>query len=203
MWDAPYRIPVTREAEVRAAHPETATAPEPQPRVDEAHTVAIEEPQVESGPVVEEAQESASSQDEVREETTWKIKAIQLQAEMDNFRKRQQRRADEAIAQGRERLLKVMLPVADNLTRALAQSPQSDGPLQKGVELTYRELMRRLENEGVTRFETTGQPFNPQWHEAVALVEGQAEPDTILQEVEAGYRLGDKLLRPAKVVVAA
>jgi molecular chaperone GrpE len=96
-----------------------------------------------------------------------------------------------------------MLPVADNLTRALAQSPQSDGPLQKGVELTYRELMRRLENEGVTRFETTGQPFNPQWHEAVALVEGQAEPDTILQEVEAGYRLGDKLLRPAKVVVAA
>jgi molecular chaperone GrpE len=162
-----------------------------------------EELQVESGPVVDEAQESASLQDEVQEETSWKIKAIQLQAEMNNFRKRQQRRADEAIAQERERLLKVMLPVADNLTRALAQSPQSDGPLQKGVELTYRELMRRLENEGVTRFETTGQPFNPQWHEAVALVEGQAEPDTILQEVEAGYRLGDKLLRPAKVVVAA
>jgi molecular chaperone GrpE len=105
----------------------------------------------------------------------------------------------------RERLLNRILPVADNLRRALAQEGQADNDgLQHGVELTYRELMRILAAEGVTRLETIGEPFDPNWHEALATVPAaQADPDTIVEEVEAGYRLGDKLLRPARVVVAA
>jgi molecular chaperone GrpE len=122
---------------------------------------------------------------------------------MDNFRKRQTRRADEAIAAERERLLRLFLPVADNLERALRYDTADEQTLRQGVELTRRELLRLLENEGVSRLETIGQPFEPEQHEAVATVSNAAEPGTIAHEVEGGYRLGHKLLRPARVVVAA
>lgn len=137
------------------------------------------------------------------EETNWQDIAQRQQAEMDNFRKRQTRRADEAIAAERERLLRSVLPLADNLSRALNYSNAADANLRQGVELTQRELIRFLEVEGVTKIETVGQPFTPELHEAVAIMPAQAASNTVVQEVEAGYKLGDKLLRPAKVVVAA
>ncbi len=70
------------------------------------------------------------------------------------------------------------------------------------MELIYREFMRLLETEGVTRLETIGQPFTPNLHEAIAATPAKAESDTIIEEIEAGYKLGDELLRPARVVVA-
>lgn len=136
-------------------------------------------------------------------ETDWRGMAQRLQAEMDNFRRRQTRRADEAIAAERERLLRSVLPLADNLNRALTYNHAAETTLRQGVELTQRELLRFLEAEGVTKIEAVGQPFTPELHEAVATVPAQAASDTVIQEVEAGYKLGDKLLRPAKVVVAA
>jgi molecular chaperone GrpE len=139
----------------------------------------------------------------VTDQINWQETALRLQAEMDNFRKRQDRRAAEAIVAERERLLSLFLPVVDNLTRALNHDEQTDETLRQGVELTHRELLRLLEAEGVTRLETVGQPFDPEWHEAVSVVPADVEPDTVVEEVEAGYKLGDKLLRPAKVVVAA
>ena len=135
-------------------------------------------------------------------ETDWQAMAIRLQADMDNFRQRQQRRADEAIATEQKRLLRLILPVADNLIRALNHQQESDETLHQGVELTYRELMRLLEAEGVTRLETVGHSFTPRLHEAIATVPTEAEPNIIVEEVEAGYKLGDQLLRPARVVVA-
>jgi molecular chaperone GrpE len=83
-----------------------------------------------------------------------------LQAEMDNFRKRQARRADEAIAAERERLLTLFLPVIDNLERALAHPVEIEEAFRQGVELTHRELLRRLAQEGVIRLETAG-PLSP------------------------------------------
>jgi len=136
-------------------------------------------------------------------ETDWQAVAARLQADMENFRKRQIRQANEAAQSERERLLRQILPIADNLERALNQDGQVETPLRQGIELTYRELMRMLEREGASRIESLGQPFDPNWHEALASVPGQAAPNTIIQEVEAGYKLGDKLLRPARVVVAA
>ncbi len=137
-------------------------------------------------------------------ELDWQSLALRLQADMDNYRKRQARRADDAIAVERERLLRLMLPVADNLTRALNQDGQGDEVLRQGVELTYRELMRLLEAEGVTRIEAVGQTFTPELHDAVATVMSEAKAaDTVVEEVESGYKLGEKLLRPARVVVAA
>jgi molecular chaperone GrpE len=137
------------------------------------------------------------------ETTDWQGMAQRLQAEMDNFRKRQTRRADEAIAAERERLLRSVLPLADNLNRALSYNNTTETNLRQGVELTQRELLRFLEGEGVTKIEAVGQPFTPELHEAVATAPAHMAPNTVIQEVEAGYRLGDKLLRPAKVVVAA
>jgi molecular chaperone GrpE len=137
------------------------------------------------------------------ETTDWQGMAQRLQAEMDNFRKRQTRRADEAIAAERERLLRLVLPLADNLNRALSYNNTAETNLRQGVELTQRELLRFLEAEGITKIEAVGQPFTPELHEAVATVPAQMAPNTVVQEVEAGYMLGDKLLRPAKVVVAA
>lgn len=136
-------------------------------------------------------------------ESGWKEKAIRLQAEMDNFRKRQIRRADDAIAAEQERLLTIFLPVADNLARALAAGSENDHSLRQGVELTYRELIRLLETEGVIPIETAGQAFDPEWHEAISSIPAETESGAIIQEIETGYKLGDKLLRPAKVVVAA
>jgi molecular chaperone GrpE len=161
-----------------------------------------------SGQVIETNRESSTRiSDEIvsptADEPDWQALALRLQADMGNFRKRQTRRADEAIDTERERLLRLILPVTDNLARALSHDGQEDKSLRQGVELTFRELMRMLRAEGVTRIEALGQPFTPELHEAVATIATNAKVGTIVEEVEAGYKLGNKLLRPARVVVAA
>ena len=133
----------------------------------------------------------------------WQDKALRLQADMENFRRRQQRRADEAIAAEQQRVLLLLLPTVDNLERALNHPSDSDETLRAGVELIFRDLVRKLAQEGVTRIETGGQPFDPEWHEAAAAISSPEPAGTIIEEIQAGYRLGDKLLRPAQVVVAA
>lgn len=136
-------------------------------------------------------------------ETDWQKVAAQLQADMGNFRKRQQRQAEESAGKERERVLKLFLPVLDNLSRALNHNQTEDNSLRQGVELTYRELLRLMQAEGVARVEAVGQPFDPSYHEALAIISSDAETDTVVEEVEAGYTLDERLLRPAKVIVAA
>lgn len=195
----PYRrIPVRRvnsnngsSTTVQPNRPDIVTQPE-SPQTGQAT-------QVVASPVDDTLDSKSSTPD-----TDWQALAIRLQADMDNFRKRQTRRAEEAIAAERERLLNLILPVVDNLARALNQENQADDSLLQGVELTYRELMRVLEAEGIAQLETVGHPFDPNLHEAISTAPAEeVEPNTIIQEVETGYMLGDKLLRPAKVVVAA
>ena len=138
------------------------------------------------------------------EEIDWRDMALRLQAEMDNFRKRQQRLAQDSIASDRERLLRGVLPVADNLERALSGNAAS-GSLRQGVEVTYNALIQYLRQQGVERVEITGKPFDPAWHEAVSTVPSAqygVEPQTVVATLEAAYRLGDRMLRPAKVIVA-
>ena len=181
--------PIARKIPVRTA---SAVSAQPDHQAEANNTLAA--PQVRRDEV---------TRPETGQETDWQATAKRLQAEMENFRKRQQRRADEASAGEKERLLGRILPIADNLARALNHDNQGDPSLRQGVELIYRELMRLLEAEGVTRLETVGQPFTPDLHEAVAAIPALAKPETIVQEIEPGYMLDDKLLRPARVVVAA
>lgn len=134
----------------------------------------------------------------------WRDRALRLQAEMENFRKRQQRRAEERIQANRERLLRRFLRVADDLERALNNAGDAEG-LREGIEMTHRSLMRLLDQEGVEQIEPRGQSFDPLWHEAVGTVshqEAEVEIDTVVDVAQEGYRLDGRLLRPARVVVA-
>ena len=145
----------------------------------------------------------AGEEDESLE--VWRDRALRLQAEMENFRKRQQRLGEERIFSDRERLLRAFLGVADDLERALQTDGTDAESLRKGVELTHRSLMRILDREGAQPIEAAGQPFDPARHEAVGTVPyryARVEPDTVVKVVEAGYHLGDRLLRPARVIVA-
>jgi molecular chaperone GrpE len=124
---------------------------------------------------------------------------------MDNFRKRQQRRAQDSIVADRERLLAAFLSISDDLERALDADGGNTGALRRGVDLTRHKLARLLEMEGAERIEALGQPFDPTLHEAVGTVpheQAGVEPDTVVDEVEAGYLIDHRLLRPARVVVA-
>lgn len=135
----------------------------------------------------------------------WRDRALRLQAEMDNFRKRQQRLADERVTSDRERLLRAFLGVADDLDRALRADGTDFESLRQGVDLTHQSLVRVLNQEGAEPIEAVHQTFDPQWHEAVASVphtEAGVEPDTVVEVVQVGYRLGDRLLRPSRVIVA-
>ena len=135
----------------------------------------------------------------------WRDRTLRLQAEIENFRKRQQRLAEERILADRERLLRAFLSVADDLERALNADGAGEDSLWQGVDLTYQTLMRLLGQEGVEPIQARGLPFDPAWHEAAGTVPRQqagAEPNTVVQVERAGYRLGDRLLRPARVVVA-
>jgi molecular chaperone GrpE len=135
----------------------------------------------------------------------WRDRALRLQAEMDNYRKRQRRLAQDQVETERQRLLDAFLRVVDDLERALTSPAGNDRALRQGVELTHREALQLLKAEGAEPIEAEGQPFDPNWHEAVATIghiSVNAAPDTVAQVLEPGYRLGAQLLRPAKVVVA-
>jgi molecular chaperone GrpE len=135
----------------------------------------------------------------------WRDRALRLQAEAENFRKRQQRLAEERIAADRERLLRSFLSVADDLERALSADGTDAESLRQGVDLTHQSLMQLLDREGAEPIQAKGEPFDPAWHEAVGTVPYQsvgAEVDTVVQIVQLGYRMGDRLLRPARVIVA-
>jgi molecular chaperone GrpE len=195
------------QAQVRAAQPGSD-----RPRED--REMVQPESSGERPVEVSEAQESVREPESAtREEPYWRERALRLQAEMENYRKRQQRLAQDEIEGERQRLLRAFLQVVDDLERALRSTASEavtapankDRALRQGIELTYRTASQLLQTEGVERFAPEGQPFDPNWHEAVATVGhdgGKARPQTIVQVVEPGYRLGDRLLRPARVVVA-
>jgi len=135
----------------------------------------------------------------------WRDRALRLEAEMENFRKRTRRLAEESVAADRERLLRAFLTIGDDLARAISTDGVDADGLREGVNITYNGLLQLLDQEGVEPILAEGWPFDPTVHEAVSTVshrEKGVEPNTVVEEVEKGYRLGERLLRPAKVIVA-
>jgi molecular chaperone GrpE len=127
-------------------------------------------------------------------------------AEADNVRRRTQRDAEDRIKYANESLVRDLLPVLDNLDRALASARAAGGAegVVAGVELIQRELLRVLERAGVTRYSAVGQRFDPTRHEAIArVVSGEAAPDTVVSETAPGYLLHGRVVRAAMVAVAA
>jgi len=126
-----------------------------------------------------------------------------LQAEFDNYRKRAAKEnadfRDFAVADAARSLL----PVIDNLSLALKNAAASPDDFRKGVELIYKQLQGALEKLNVQRVPAQGEPFDPRVHEAIEVVESDAVPDHhVLEELQPGYRIKDRLLRPAMVRVA-
>ncbi len=126
-----------------------------------------------------------------------------LAAEFDNFRKRNAREQAALLQRANERLVKELLPVLDDLGRALeAASEHEEAKLEEGVRLVHRALADLLAKEGVAEIEPKGR-FDPHVHEALLSQPSEAEEGSVIEVVQKGYKLGDKVLRPARVVVAA
>jgi molecular chaperone GrpE len=127
-------------------------------------------------------------------------------AEFENYRKRVLRDQESLVARAHERLVRELLPVLDDLERTLeaaSRHPRSDSlKLEEGVRLVHRELKDALDREGVAEIETEGH-FDPHVHEALLSQPSEAEEGSVLEVLQKGYKLGDHVLRPARVVVAA
>ncbi len=192
------RIPVIYEDQMGKTYlveePEPAPPPTEQERGTEVFPSRVGQLQAE--------QQAAALPAEVRaaEDEDYRDLYLRAMAEMANFRRRAEARADERIEEDRRRLLLEFLGFVDNLERAIAHLDEPG--LRRGVQLTFEGLSRFLEREGVEPIETRGQPFDPALHEAVAAVHHPGQSGHVVNELQRGYRYHDRLLRPARVVVA-
>jgi molecular chaperone GrpE len=131
-----------------------------------------------------------------------KDRYLRLAADFDNFRKRTAHEADRRAAAQKDAFILELLPVLDNLTRALAGATSSPEPLREGVQITLQQLRQLLQRHGVEPEEPLGQPFDPHRHEALAVRADHGQPDHAVLEVsQHGYRRGGEVLRPARVIV--
>ncbi len=167
---------------------------------------------VESGPAEEAAQPEAEvlrlrQQLELKEQEAKSNydRYLRQAAELENFKKRTLRERDEAIRFANEYLIKDLLPVIDNLERAIVHAKGGDGgqPLVEGVEMVLKGFFDVLTRHGVVQLSAVGQPFDPVKHEAMAHMESDKHlPNTVMEEHHKGYLLHDRLLRPALVSIA-
>ena len=134
-----------------------------------------------------------------------KTQMLYKQAEFDNFRKRTMKEKAELILNGGEKTVKAILPILDDFERAIAQAEKSDdvAALREGMQLIFKKFMKTLEGQGVQKMNTLGKEFNTDFHEAVALVPGMGEDNKgkVIDCVQTGYTLNDKVIRHAKVAV--
>ena len=121
-----------------------------------------------------------------------------LKAEFDNYRKRVARDQHEPAARAHERLVQELVPVLDDLERAIAH----EGDIDEGVRLIHRQLSESLAKEGLTPIDTDGK-FDPHTQEALLSQPSDTEEGTVIQVLQRGYKLGDLVLRPARVVISA
>lgn len=128
---------------------------------------------------------------------------LRLAADFDNFRKRTQRDSERQAAAEKEAFIRDLLPVLDNLERALASEPSTaSAHLHQGVTMTLQQLGQLLQRHGIEAVADVGRPYDPLRHEAVAMRRDPSRPDRVVLEVtQRGYCRGDAMFRPAKVVV--
>jgi molecular chaperone GrpE len=154
-----------------------------------------EEEEASTGPKnMKEAQEQIA---EVNE------RLLRLIAEYDNFRKRSQRDKDEARLFANQNLIEKQIPILDNFEMALAAAQDADPAIRDGVQMIYDQFLSVLKEAGMEPIDSVGVPFDPNFHEAISQQEtSEAEEGTVLEQVQRGYQLSGRLVRPARVVVA-
>jgi molecular chaperone GrpE len=192
-----------REASEAVGSPRTGVPPTRGMRVGEG----VKLPSEENRELREETERLRAELDELRQEAgAAQERLLRLSADFDNFRRRNLREREEAHRYGHENLVKDLLGTVDNLERAVEHARRGGGDFEsmlQGVELVQRELQGALAKHGVSRIEASGEPFDPSVHEAMAQQEdGSVPANTVVQVYQPGYRLWDRLLRPARVVVS-
>jgi molecular chaperone GrpE len=133
-------------------------------------------------------------------------RSLRTQADFDNFRRRTRQEKEEFAKYASQKVIEQLLPIIDNFERALAAGRESNDyeALLKGVDMIYRQLDQALAGEGLKPMESVGQPFNPEFHQAIMQVESdEYEEGIIVSEIQKGYLLKDRVLRPAMVQVSS
>ena len=144
-------------------------------------------------------------EEKAEELRTAQDKYLRLAAEFDNYKRRSQRDQSDAIKFANEKLIKDVLPILDNLERAIqsGQEQKTTEALLEGVILTHKQFLETLTKIGVQQISSIGEPFDPTKHQAVAQVESsEVQPNTIIEEFQKGYFLHERIIRPAMVTVA-
>ncbi|MGV1099812.1 nucleotide exchange factor GrpE [Thiovibrio sp. JS02] len=147
------------------------------------------------------AAELAAATEKIRE---LEDRILRMAAEQENFKKRMQRERETSLKYAEENILRELLPSIDNLERALGHGDDTDASaLRAGVEMTCKGLVNTLEKFGLKSLDGVGQPFDPNFHDALATEHSDDVPENmILQEFQKGYMFKDRLIRAAKVVVS-
>ena len=149
--------------------------------------------------------ETLVEQENIPEEIDYKKKYYYLAAEMQNIQKRFDKEKENTIKYGNEKIIKELLAVVDNLDRTLLSLDKSDEKLQNiilGIEMVHKQFLEILSKNGLKRLSSLGEEFNPNFHEALQQKESEEDEGTILEVYQEGYKLNDRLIRPAKVIVA-
>lgn len=171
--------------------------------VTEPAAEAQAEPQEELSTQATENEELVKAKKEAEENQQ---RLLRVQADFDNFRRRTQKEKEEFAAYASSKLVSELIPVLDNFERALNASKDTADyeALAKGVEMIFRQFDQVLASEGLKAIESVGQPFNPEFHQAVMQEESsEYESGIVMEELQKGYMLKDRVLRPAMVKVSS
>lgn len=130
-------------------------------------------------------------------------KSVRSVAELENVRRRAERDVEHAHRYGVEKLIKEVIPVLDSMEQALQAAIQAENQsMIEGIELTHKLLLNALAKFDLAPIDALGKPFNPNCHEAMAMVESEEAANTVINVFQPGYQLGERVIRPARVVVA-
>jgi molecular chaperone GrpE len=186
---------VSTEAEQPAA--EQAEAPAEQAAAPAEQAAAEEAPVIEAAPEVDPLELAQ------KEAADWKARAYRATADLENARRRFAREREDMRKFGVEKFLKDILPVIDNLERAVQAATDADDPVVTGVKMVLRQFTSKAELYGARPFDALGKPFDPTVHEAMSQIEtAEYEPGSVAQVFQRGWMLHERLVRPAMVIVA-
>lgn len=172
-------------------------------------TMNEENTQTEDNNETESSEESSSEEktDSIAaaqsEAEAWKDKYIRLVAEFDNYKKRTLKEKSELILNGSEKTISSILPILDDFERALSDKTEDPVAIKEGFELIFKKFLKTLETLGVKKIETNDTDFDVDYHEAIAMVPGMGDAmkGKVIDCVQTGYTLNDKVIRHAKVAV--
>ena len=194
----------TQEEEIKQEAAQEQTVNQ-ESTVNSVDTESPEEPTDSDNPESQESQEKDPLEEANRQIEELKDKYLRSVAEFDNYRKRTLKEKTELILNGGEKAITAILPVIDDMERAIANGAKTDDPnvLREGMELIYSKFIKMLESLGVKAIETENADFDTDVHEAIAMVPGMGDDKKgkVLDCVMRGYKLNDKVIRHAKVAV--